>query len=291
MKFYKELMKLIKQTLLMVIVLKSLILGINGCDFSFKRSKAIQYPQIAEVKKEEDNGKTYALLINGSWNDLFHNFSGEIDHIHNSLIKSGMQESEIYIVSPQKNNNSKSGLEIAIKDLSEKVKPNDRFLLYVTNHGGKEWVILPFGESIIKLGNDTINETQFAEQIERINSNYSVMVFSQCYSGGFAERLGRGNNIALSESRASRTSNGIDKSSYSKYFFPALLGDLPEAEIERVDKDGNRVISIEEALDYTSKNDFFSHPLMSLLPFKNTYHIVYQNKLPHETIVSRHSQE
>src|SRR3989344_1089846 len=240
------------------------------------------------VVSEEDNvevesSKIYALLINSKDNDFLHNFSGEIDSIYQSLIKAGVSTDNIYIIDAENNkriannfSSSLSGIDNSIKDLSNKIDKDDHFILYLTNHGGKNKKNSNSSEVYVKLKNKrTLKVSDLEEKLKPIKPKTSLMVFPPCFSGAFANRLGKGNIIAISTTTEDRIAYSIGLYSVdilATRFFPKLLDPSKYDKNTDLNKDGK--ISIEEAFIDTANNDLLNNPLS---PWRNIYQLRYEN--------------
>ena len=162
--------------------------------------------------------------------------------------------------------------------------------MYVLSHGDKTLDFLPIGQSIFLLGDGTVSERELEDLLSDLHPDHSITYFNSCYSGGFARRLGKGRNIAISTSRADkftvsyfgpvvREKHGRYASNFSLYFFSALRRKFPNGDGIVLD-DG----SIDGVFDFASERSHqadlgalskYLRPLS-----KNTPHLVYGNINP-----------
>ena len=129
-------------------------------------------------------------------------------------------------------------------------------------------------------GTNRLGEIDFSAMAVRIKPKYALWCFPQCYGGGFAERMGKGVSIGFSENSRSAVTYSffIDGSAHA--FIPVLFGQVSRDERKKADTDLDSIISVQEAFTYASRNDPMTQPYMALTPWKNTYHLYYQNANP-----------
>lgn len=239
---------------------------------------------LEEVKIGDKNSRIYALLINSGNNDFFHNFSGEIDSIYQSLTKAGVSTDNIYIIDPENTQReghnfslNESELKHSIEDLSSKIDGDDHFVFYLTNHAGKSKKDYN-GEAYVTMDHD-ITESNLEERFKTIKPKSSLMAFATCYSGAFADRFGKGNTIAMSNTTADKVSLGYGISPLAERLFPALLN-LDSN--NKADSNNDGKISVEEAF-INSTDSLFNHPLF---PMRNVYQLRYGNIKPSDMFYS-----
>lgn len=239
--------------------------------------------------------ETQVLLINhtnfnGVWGDFPHNFSGEIESVYCSLIKGGVPTNNIHIIDPNNTrrlgNNyeaTERGLDSALDNIREN-SSEGYFITYLTNHGEKD-----IGTNTLAYfsmnGKDEITECNLEEKFQGIGGKGSIAVFSTCYGGNFANRLGKEDRIAISNALPGRLSFGSGKGPLSEYFFPALLEILSQEEYSKADRNFDKRISVEEAFIYASEKDSFSHPLLPLI--KNTYFLKTEDRDPSKIFIGQ----
>jgi len=211
--------------------------GYGLFDFCDQRSqKQVNSPVTHKVK--EKHGKKYAILFNaGEEKDQF--YKG-LEFAFESLKRAGFSDENIYTLTGYEYEKpakfidfraSKKKLEEVVSELKEKTTKNDILFLFVTHHGEKTAKILPLGEShfttkerFTGLFNEKVSQSEFKKMMEGLNVNYAVLLFSQCYSGGFAEELGYNNFIAASSSRSTKPAYGVLFGGYKNKMAPFVEG-------------------------------------------------------------------
>lgn len=257
----------------------------------FKRSEKISCGKVEEASKKK--GKVYALLVNGRDNnnhDILakRDFHKNVTEVHNTLKNARITDEQIYILESLETIISEAkdtgqinihenlsyatlkNLDFAINDINKKITPNDIFILYVTNHGTRV-----NGESVMCLANGYMFESDLENLLSKLHPNYSLMVFTQCYSGGFAKRFGKGRNISIATCEPNKESYNTGEEPIARYFFPALFGNGKEKKEADKNKDGN--VSVDEAFDYVTVKDAHSdwkHTVFLGNPH-NTYQLRY----------------
>jgi hypothetical protein len=166
--------------------------------------------------------------------------------------------------------------------LAKKADKKDTLLLYLNDHGSVEWWwdderlyedfgILPwccpecilnicgadpeeykiYGESYFCLpGPDTIKESELEEYLKDMDVNGKIFIFDFCKSGGFAERFGKGNAIAISTAPRTKKSHSKTHDSLSGHIFAAFRPN------SNADQNNDRQVSIPEAFEYAKKHHY-----------------------------------
>jgi hypothetical protein len=107
---------------------------------------------------------------------------------------------------------------------------------------------------------DEITESEFAKMIKPIKAKSEILVFDQCHSGGFADRFGRGNRVAVSACRANESSYiSHPMDGFPATFFGALRGRDYDGNAIDADLNGDGKVSIKEAYQYALENDEFAN--------------------------------
>jgi hypothetical protein len=112
-------------------------------------------------------------------------------------------------------------LDSVVDSIRQKATPNDRLLVFVTNHGN-----LVNGQCNVNAYDNTISEKDFEQMMQDLPTNFGIFYFAQCYSGGFAERMGYGRNIGISNASREENSNARGKdigANFTRYLFPTIL--------------------------------------------------------------------
>jgi hypothetical protein len=102
----------------------------------------------------------------------------------------------------------------------------------MTNHGS-----LVNGRCNIKTYDGLIWEKEFEEIMRDLPVNFGLFYFAQCHAGGFAERMGYGRNIGMSNASRNEKSIGLWKRDIGVYFtynlFPGILYKSIETAFDR----------------------------------------------------------
>ena len=224
-----------------------------------------------------------------------------IDLVYNTLLKRGFNYDDIYLMEWMEKPSidlrcnilpsDTAHLREVMENLYRQISPEDTFFMCFLNHGGKTGWLLPVGESTVQLGKGTVKERELEELLYDIHPDHSILYFNNCYSGGFAERLGTGRSIAISTSSANKLTFGYKGgelgckygdflSGFTLFFYSALRNQMPNGELLQL-KD----MSIGEAFDYASQRSYFAKGFKRRGFFKNTPHLIYGNVNPQEVIL------
>ena len=193
-----------------------------------------RHEKVQQAEPTEDvsnlDGRIHAVLFNAIEDE--HSF--ELARVYDALIDAGASDSDISILQDDgKPARIRSfgtqnrfvdgpatigGLESAVDSIRQRANSNDRLFVYVTNHGGLvKW------QSIVKSYDGTISEEQFERIVQDLPVNFGLFYFTQCYSGGFAERMGYGRYIGMSVASRNKKSKANGDPSVGIYFTYRLL--------------------------------------------------------------------
>lgn len=168
-----------------------------------------------EIKQEEiinKKGKLYSVLFNA--NEDSTGSSQSIRYIYNKLLASNNKDEDIFVLEGDGKTKNRfvnqpatlKSLDSVINNIRNKSTSDDKLLVYVTNHG-----FLKNGLSYVRAYDSNISEKDFQSLMEDIPNNYGVFHFTQCFSGGFAQRMGYNNNIGISNASKEQWSIGLKK--------------------------------------------------------------------------------
>jgi len=188
--------------------------------------------QQAEPTERVSNldGSLYAVLFNA--NQGIH--SRNLALVYHSLIDAGVSDANISVLEGEgitqnifvdKPATIKS-LDSVVDSIRQKATPNDRLLVYVTNYGS-----IVNGQCKVEAYGGTIWEKDFEQIMQNLPINFGLFYFGQCSSKGFAERMGYGRNIGISnvlreEEALGQRGTGLVKSigsHFTHYLFPKIL--------------------------------------------------------------------
>lgn len=158
-------------------------------------------------------------------------------------------------------------LERAIRDIGQRLKPDDRVFLYVTAHGSAGPRGNPQNTSIACWGSN-LPASQLMDWLDEYPKDIPVIsVMGQCYAGGFANTIFE--NIEERKALSDHTRVGFYAQQYdlqaagcrpdierdeefSSYFWGAIYGEMRNGTpVLNADLDGDSNISLEEAFVHT----------------------------------------
>lgn len=201
---------------------------------------------------ENRAGSIYAVLFNAYEGKAFRGdklagaFFNDMTLVYNSLIRAGVPTSNISALEGDGQTHHRfvkhpaklRSLDRVVDSIRQKATADDMLLVFVTNHGN-----LVNGRCNVNAYRGHIWEEDFQKVMTDLPVNLGVFYFAQCFSGGFAERMGYGRNIGISES--GRNEPGIanyDGIPFTQNLFPRLL---------------NPKTTISDAFDHAAQRTFF----------------------------------
>ena len=193
-----------------------------------------RHEKVQQAEPTEDvsnlDGRLHAVLFNA----IKGRFSIELANVYDALIYAGASDSDISILQDDgkpaiiRSSGTQNrfvdgpatlgGLESAVDSIRQRANSNDRLFVYVTNEGN----LVNF-QSLVKSCNGSISEKQFEQIMQDLPVNFGLFYFTQCFGGGFAERMGYGRNIGMSIASRNETSRASGDSSVGNYFTYRLL--------------------------------------------------------------------
>lgn len=182
--------------------------------------------------KKNKNIKKVAILINSSSDERHQQ---NINRVYRVIREREYRQENIYeFIIGKSHTNKRYPSKDNILDFLEEISSAEigTFFMYVTGHGERESI------SNISLLGPSLTELDMERYLKKIRPVIGILVFAQCYGGGFAERLGHGAYAAVSASEK-------DKISYGQRFTNTLFESL-------------RYNSLKHAFDYTLENDTVS---------------------------------
>ena len=228
--------------------------------------------------------KKHGLIVFGSGDAKFNEIvSDTSDLVYRALKDRSYNDDNLYILGEKEYlkegldchilPSSKKQLVEVLQHLYKDVSCDDSFFMYIFNHGFKTGGILPIGQSVFSLDEGIVREEELEELLSDLHPNYSITYFNNCFSGGFALRLGKGRNIAISTSKKSkvtlgrcRTEESPGISSLFTHFFYSSSKDA----------------SIDEAFDFATLKQvefilglFKRREIIKRIRQKQTPHLVY----------------
>jgi len=191
--------------------------------------------------------KKYAVIVSGSDDARYRE---NITLAYRTLLSNGFTPGNIFVLEAEGKKEgyypysitapaSKQNLKSLIESLHEKVDENTTFVMYVTGHGVRN------EESEILVKGKNIAVSDLENWLSGMHPKFGILIFDQCFGGGFAKRLGKKEYVAVSASEK-------DEESMEGTFPNAFFGAWKNPEADK-NKDGK--ISIQEAFDYALEND------------------------------------
>ena len=257
------------------------------CDLSRDRGQKHQRRPTAQVVEQRE-GDRYALLING---DADSHFRNDVHFAYESLIDAGFKDENVYVLESGwrlpdfvDGDATREQIVKTFWNLEDKIGPEDSFWLYVTNHGARMfWV-----KAAVLEDHDLMTVSELKELCGRINANYKIGVFPQCFSGNFASAFGKENTIGISASRKGKVSAygpWKKKCGFDYHFFSAVSGKDPYGREVDADSNNDGRVSIEEIFDFTAQNNPFTTPSINPFRHKETHQLYWQNIEPSEVYI------
>lgn len=232
-------------------------LFLSGCG-DFPKPVNLERRLSQEVATQNHTEDKYAVIISGN-TDYRH--KENLSLAYQVLLENGFQKENVYILDDEGDKTafypvddiaSKEAIKMLFGHLAKRVDSKDLLFVYTTGHGGRTSIdkeingetkrIKVFG---IAIPGEDLLETEMAEYLSDVHPRAGVLVYDQCYSGGFAERTGRGNYIGISASEADELSHS---NTFPQTFFGAWRN-------KSADKNNDGRLSIREIFDYTVQND------------------------------------
>ncbi len=197
----------------------------------------------------------YAILIRGSNEERF---VAETSIAYQVLLENGFKPENIYVLADVKKRKeiyfhpiddvaTKKNLEILMNHLCDIVDERDLLFVYLVDHGFRKT-----SASIFNLKGKNISEIELERYLSEIHPQRGILLFSFCYSGGFAERLGKGDYIAIADTTAEDIGRSKQGDSFDGWFFRALSS----RSRDKADFNQDGRISLQEAFDYAKQNHY-----------------------------------
>ncbi len=212
-----------------------------------------------EVARPNWEPDKYGVIICGKNDNI--TYKENLSLAYQVLLENGFQKENIYVLDGKGNKSpsypvdgsaSKGTIKKLFNHLDKKIDSNDLLFLYVTDHGEKVKKIHNNGNindlSTIVIPDGHLLETEMEEYLSQINPKTGILVFDQCYGGGFAKRTGKGKYIGIS---ACESNNVSVSNTFPQAFFNSWKDSTSD-----FNKDGRT--SVKEAFYYAAENDYHS---------------------------------
>jgi len=221
------------------------------------KPKTLEQRLDAKTSQRRGAPVNYAVLFSGQSGPIY---ESNLSMAYRTAIINGYLPEDIFIFDstgqlsshyPVTDVASWEALRMTTRFLSEGIGEEDLLFFYMTGHGDRmnattynednhkkkeriSTVDLPhfWGE---------IDELEVARWLSAIHPRSGVLVFDQCYSGGFAQRAGIDNYVALSASEFDKESmdNTFPRAFFGVYNRMGLLPNIRDAFDIAVSKDSN----------------------------------------------------
>ncbi len=234
--------------------------------------------------------KKHGLIICDIDPDTEEDDRNTIKLVYQTLLERGFTNDNIYLLEGKKKPgidlrchtmpSDRSHLKEVLENLYQEVSREDSFFMCSLTHG-ERGLVLPLGQSTIELSKGSVKEKELEELLSDIHPDHSLLYFNSCFSGGFAERLGKGRTVVVATCRKYKMASGnigreLEKR-YGKhntistlYFYSALRGKMPNGENLFFED-----VSIEKAFDYSALKQYMKRPGLFGGVGKNTPQLFY----------------
>jgi hypothetical protein len=166
---------------------------------------------------------------------------------------------------------TKSNISSVFNTLSGILDSDDFLFIYTTDHGG-----LQSGDDVyINLWGETMNDDEFATEVDKVSAGSISVVMEQCYSGGFVSDLSASGRTIATACSASESSYAMSPSYiYDEFVFhwtAAVAGEDPDGNTIDADENDDGYVSMQEAFNYAESEDVCSETPQ----YNSTYHWGY----------------
>lgn len=162
---------------------------------------------------------------------------------------------------------SRASVAQVFDTLAQRLTQRSHLYVYVTDHGIAD---ADGNASMVLWRGETMSASEFAVQIDKANTAQMVIALTQCYSGGFVNKLIKPLRTIVTAARADEVARVRPGGRYSEFTYQwtaALSGVLPDGMKVKADANNDSSVSIYEALEYVRKADqsgespqYGSHP-------------------------------
>ena len=188
-----------------------------------------KYEKIQQAESTEKvqnlDGTLYAVLFNAK--EGRHSY--DLQLMYNSLINAKVSDLDISALEGDGKTRNRfvnksatiEDLDSVVDSIRQRANLNDRLLIYLTNQG-----YLVNNQCNIESYDGLIYEKDFEQIMQDLPVNFGLFYFAQCHSGGFAQRMGYGRNIGMSNAGMKEESYGhMDNvgSYFSHFLFSNVL--------------------------------------------------------------------
>lgn len=151
---------------------------------------------------------------------------------------------------------TKTNVVSALANMRQNLTPQDKLLVFVTDHGGRDRDIP--ASYIYLWGGDTIYDYEVAAQLSGIPCRYVNFVFGQCYSGGFGDILQGHNRVVLTACDSNQVSYACSDFLFDEFIYHWISAINEEdyyGATVLADSLGDGVVSMCESYQYAISHD------------------------------------
>ncbi|MDR2064264.1 MAG: C13 family peptidase, partial [Prevotellaceae bacterium] len=149
---------------------------------------------------------------------------------------------------------TKANIISVFNTLSNGLTTNDNLFIYTTDHGGRH-----SGNNVfLYLWGETMEDYEFATEVNKINAKSINVVMEQCYSGGFIDNISATNRVITTSCKADELSYAMSNLIYDEFVYhwtSAVASQTPTGTIVNADSNNDGIISINEAFIYAQSHD------------------------------------
>jgi hypothetical protein len=150
---------------------------------------------------------------------------------------------------------TKANITTVFDDLSNILTDNDNLFIYTTDHGGRH----SGQNAFLYLWGNTIEDYEFAAEVDKINAKTINIVMEQCNSGGFIDDLTGNNRVIATACLASEYSYAMspyyDYDEFVFHWTSAVAGQTPSGTIVDADTNNDGFVTASEAFIYANSHD------------------------------------
>lgn len=225
-------------------ILKTLNYGNDYFDTSDERSRIIFK---GSTSLEQSIGDTYFLLINADKNPLDTTrssvFVRNMDYAIDAAKSLGVSKKNIFVLGSNGfRETNLEDIDWTFRILSRRIKKNDTFFLYITQHGFYEQ-----GESYISLNDgNRLSLSHINDLMSDINSSYNIVFLPPCMSFDGAYKISNEKTTCITASGPRLNAIG----GFSRIFFNSL-------------KALGKKASLKDVFDNSVKWDYYTIPLFN----------------------------
>ncbi len=150
---------------------------------------------------------------------------------------------------------TKANITTVFNTLSRIMTNEDNLFIYTTDHGG----VHSEQDVFMYLWNETIEDYEFATEVNKITAKTMNIVMEQCNSGGFIDNLAGPNRVIATACKADQSSFAMPPNyDYNEFVFhwtSAIAGQTPLGTIVNADTNNDDFVTANDAFIYAKTQD------------------------------------